>query len=380
MRTLIVGGTRIVGPAAAGALLGAGHEVAVAHSGAHESSALEASVEHLHGTREELLADGGAVDRWRPEALIDTFAGGASAAKSRALADCAARTGASVVAVSSVDVYHYLVEAGLGDGSGAAVLPAGTIPLREDDPLRPQPYPGAPEGHDNVAMEAELHGCARAAALRCGAIYGPFENARERSLVEPALSGERKLELPSGGMQLFHRVALERVARSILAAADPRAGRASGRATSWTPTTATTLVSRARSLSFWTSLGARRRRLCRRGPSVADEPSRPGERRAPADSARRSRRRTGPGRRARGDRGVAPKRRRGGRLSSCASPTRTARRRKRRHAGREPSPPRRPTSGLPGFERSMSATYVAASGSARPAPARARRRPRAGRW
>ncbi|HUA12484.1 MAG TPA: hypothetical protein VMA83_10825 [Solirubrobacteraceae bacterium] len=220
MRVLIVGGTRIVGPAAADALIAAGHDVAVAHSGAHESRALDPAAEHIHGARNELLAAGGAVERWRPDALVDTFAGGASAASAAALAACAERTGARIVAVSSVDVYRYLVEAGLGDGSGTAMLPAGAIPLREDAPLREGPYPGAAPGHDNVAMEAELHGCARAAALRPGAIYGPFATTREHTLVERAARGERRLELPDGGAQVFHRVALARVAAAIGAAVE----------------------------------------------------------------------------------------------------------------------------------------------------------------
>lgn len=60
MRVVLVGGTRFVGPLAARHLREAGHEIALAHSGAHEHSALS-DVEHLHGTREELLAVDGPV-------------------------------------------------------------------------------------------------------------------------------------------------------------------------------------------------------------------------------------------------------------------------------------------------------------------------------
>jgi predicted dinucleotide-binding enzyme len=55
MRIAFVGGTNFVGPAAVQSLVRAGHEVAVAHSGAYEHPTLSAR-EHLHGSRDELLA------------------------------------------------------------------------------------------------------------------------------------------------------------------------------------------------------------------------------------------------------------------------------------------------------------------------------------
>jgi len=87
---VVVGGTRFLGPVAVRHLRDAGHEVAVAHSGTHESSVL-LDVEHLDGTREELLGLDGPVQSWRPDAVLDTFAGGATAEKAAALAGCAAR-------------------------------------------------------------------------------------------------------------------------------------------------------------------------------------------------------------------------------------------------------------------------------------------------
>jgi nucleoside-diphosphate-sugar epimerase len=218
MRVAFIGGTRFVGPAAVARLRDAGHEVAIAHSGVHEHPAVE-HFEHLHGTRDELLATGGPVEAWRPEALVDTFAGGASAAKALALAACAARSGAShVVAISSVDVYQHTVEAGIGDGSGAVPFPRQPLPLDETAPLRDGPYPGAHPGHDNVAMEEALHDAGQVTALRPGAIYGPAPGMREWELVRLVRDGTRRLELPDGGDQLFHRVANERLARGVVAA------------------------------------------------------------------------------------------------------------------------------------------------------------------
>jgi len=218
MRVAFVGGTRFVGPVAVRLLAEAGHDVTIAHSGAHERDDL-VDVEHLHGSREGLLAAGGAVERWRPDAIVDTLAGGATAAKAEALAGCARRAGAGhIVVTSSIDVYRHCVDAGLGDGSAAVDLPAGRIPLREDATLREAPYPGARPGHDNVAMERALAGAGRVTTLRPGAIYGPFEEAREQFFVDLAARGARRLELPDGGVQVWHRVAVERVGRAIVAA------------------------------------------------------------------------------------------------------------------------------------------------------------------
>jgi nucleoside-diphosphate-sugar epimerase len=220
VRVVVIGGTKFVGPAAVGRLLAAGHEVAVAHSGAHEHPAVE-SVEHLHGDRDALLSPAGPIDGRRPEVLVDTFPGGASAAKGEELAACAARTGAHVVAISSVDVYQHGVDSGMGDGTGTLALTVDPIPLREDARRRVGPYPGAAPGHDNVAMEEALERAAcPATLLRPGAIYGPHPAAREWTLVRKAALGDRDLPLPDGGVQLFHRVALDRVARAILAAVE----------------------------------------------------------------------------------------------------------------------------------------------------------------
>ena len=215
-----VGGTRFVGPVAVGLLLDAGHEVAVAHSGAHEHDAA-AVAEHLHGTRAALLGDAGLVERWRPDVLVDTFAGGATAGKAEQLAAYAARAGVGrVIAISSIDVYQHCVEAGMGDGSGAAALPSAPLPLGEDAELRQGPYPGAAHGHDNVAMETALRDAGIVTILRPGAIYGPAAGMREWFLVEKIHRGERRLDLPDGGTQIWHRVAVERVGHAIVAAID----------------------------------------------------------------------------------------------------------------------------------------------------------------
>ena len=219
MRVLFVGGTGPVGQASVPHLLTAGHEVAVAHTGAHEPPAL-AHVEHLHGERDELLAPGGAAERWRPDAIVDTFAGGATAAKARAVGDLAERAGAvQIVAVSSIDVYRHCANAGVDDHP-VTPFPVDAIPLSEESPRRTEPSPTQGRRRDNVAMEDALHGAPRLTILRPGAIYGPHLDAhllREWHLVALVAAGERRLRLPFGGTQLFHRVALDRVGRAVAA-------------------------------------------------------------------------------------------------------------------------------------------------------------------
>jgi nucleoside-diphosphate-sugar epimerase len=220
MRVAFIGGTHYLGPVAVPLLLQASQEVVVAHSGTHEHPSV-ADVEHLHGSRDELFTEGGLIERWSPDVLVDTFAGGATAEKSRALIACAHRCGAAhIVAVSSMDVYAHCVHAGMADGSGTVAMPPQPLPITEDAPLRDRPYPGGSPAHDNVAMEAGLDGGARITVLRPGAIYGPYPNTRERYFVERVRDGIRELKFPERGQQIFHRVAVERVGRAIVAAID----------------------------------------------------------------------------------------------------------------------------------------------------------------
>jgi len=168
-----------------------------------------------------LLAADGPVERWSPEVLVDTFGNGATEEASKALGSCAQRCNASqIVAVSSMDVYQHCVDAGIGDGSGTMAMPSQPIPIREDAPLRQGPYPGASPTHDNLAMETALAGAARITVLRPGAIYGPFVETRERYFVELVRDGKHTLPFPDRGQQIFHRVAVERVGRAIVAAID----------------------------------------------------------------------------------------------------------------------------------------------------------------
>lgn len=133
--------------------------------------------------------------------------------------------GGQVVAISSMDVYEYLLDAGIGYDNPGTPVPRAPLPIHEDAPLRAAPYPGAEPVagggvHDNAATEAALAGAfaGRVTVLRPGAIYGPHPDSRECVLVEMVRDEQRVLPLPDGGHQLFHRVAVDRVGRAVAAA------------------------------------------------------------------------------------------------------------------------------------------------------------------
>ena len=223
MRIAFLGGAGPVGEASVPRLLAAGHDVLVAHTGRHEPSAV-AAAEHVHGERADVLP---LVRRWRPSVVVDTFAGGATAAKGLQLSRLAERIGVrQVVAISSMDVYEHCADAGVDDAR-VLELSRHAVPLSEHAALR-SPHPtGTP--HDNLAMERALGGAAIVTTLRPGAVYGPSATLHDRFLREWHLvgmvhRGERRLALPDGGTQLFHRVALERVGRAIHAAIERGAG------------------------------------------------------------------------------------------------------------------------------------------------------------
>jgi len=230
VRIAFVGGTGFVGSAAVPVALDASHDVVVAHSGIHELvDGLSAQVEHIHGNREELLAPDGPVQRARPEVIVDTFRG-ATAAKADQLAACARACGARIVAVSSCDVYQASLDAGMGDGRFRSMLAPYTLPISENASLRTDPFPVparfAPAGfqNENADMERALQatGC-DAVVLRPGMIYGVAPSprqVRELWLVAHVARGERRLELPWQGTQFFSRVAVERVGRAVVAAAE----------------------------------------------------------------------------------------------------------------------------------------------------------------
>lgn len=225
MRLVFVGGTGPLGASATRIARAAGHEVVVAHSGRHEL-ADDLDIQHLHGERQELLPPNGPIVRTRADVLIDTRTTASNAA---AVLECARAAGAKrLVIVSSTDVYeHFVTGSGHERAGGRAVLPPQTLPISEDAPRRTAPYPWAPPGHDNAAMERALEDARREetiAVLRPGMIYGPGAAGREWTIVARIRRGERHIELPDGGAQFFARCAVDRVGRAVVAAAERAPG------------------------------------------------------------------------------------------------------------------------------------------------------------
>lgn len=225
MKLAFLGGTGPVGTAATRIARSAGHDVVVAHAGTHE---LPGDIEalHLHATREELLQPDGPLARTGGDVLIDTRTTAENAA---AVLACARAAGARrVVVISSTDVYQYFVTgSGYDVAGGRAVLPTQTLPITEDSALRTAPYPWAPPGHDNAAMERALREAQRderIVVLRPGMIYGPGAAGREWTIVSRVRAGIRRIELPDGGGQFFGRAAVERVGRAVVAAAERAPG------------------------------------------------------------------------------------------------------------------------------------------------------------
>jgi nucleoside-diphosphate-sugar epimerase len=221
MRFVFVGGTGPVGVAATRIARANGHEVSVAHSGQHEPTE-DLGARHLHGDREELLSREGPIARSGADVVVDTRTKAEDAA---ALVACALAAGAKrLIVVSSSDVYEYFVSgSGYESAGGRAVLPTQTLPIAEDAPRRAAPYPWATPGHDNAAMERAVETSRQnvdVAMIRPGMIYGPGAAGREWTVVSRIKRGERRIELPDGGGQFFARVAVERVGRAVIAAAE----------------------------------------------------------------------------------------------------------------------------------------------------------------
>ncbi|MGH2499608.1 MAG: NAD-dependent epimerase/dehydratase family protein [Candidatus Limnocylindria bacterium] len=225
MRLLFIGGTGPVGIAATRAATALGHEVVVAHSGQHEPPE-DLGARHVHGDRDDLVAPDGPVSRTGADVIVDTRTKVENAAS---VAACARAAGARrLIVVSSSDVYKYFVTgSGYESAGGRATLPAQTLPITEDAPRRTAPYPWAPPGHDNAAMERAIEAARHdlnVTVIRPAMIYGPGAAGREWTIVSRIKRGERRIELPDGGGQFFGRVALERVGRAVAAAAERAPG------------------------------------------------------------------------------------------------------------------------------------------------------------
>lgn len=177
MRTLVVGGTRFIGRATVQALLSRGHDIMLLHRG-HAPSPFGTGVGETFGDRndEELVRR--TMEDIRPDVVLDMIALGENDA--RIVARSAARVGAYVLLVSSIDVYQ-----AFDILNGRAPGPPLVGPMTERAPLRSRMYPyrdveGMPDvmqSYDKILAERALREeCGEACGvLRLPMVYGPWD-------------------------------------------------------------------------------------------------------------------------------------------------------------------------------------------------------------
>jgi nucleoside-diphosphate-sugar epimerase len=181
MRTLIIGGTRFIGPYVVSSLVQSGHDVTVFHRGNTEAE-LTAGADHIHGDREHLSEFALEFTRLQPDVVIDMYLQKQQDAAS--LMQTFKGVAGRVVAISSMDAYQadgklIRMEGGAPDASS----------LKEDSPLRSQLYPYRPRAtgpgdhlyhydkipiERNVMSEPDLPGT----VLRLPCVYGPLDYQR----------------------------------------------------------------------------------------------------------------------------------------------------------------------------------------------------------
>lgn len=125
MRVVIIGGTRFVGRALVEELLQAGHVPLLVHRGIHEPDDLP-DVQHLHTDRRALVDQRPALDRFRPDSVVDLCAMTAGDAEG-VLA--AVAPDVRLVVASSIDVYRAYAAVASG-------LVTEAVPLDEQSPVR----------------------------------------------------------------------------------------------------------------------------------------------------------------------------------------------------------------------------------------------------
>lgn len=210
MRILILGGTSFIGRAVTRRLLHDGDELLIFHRGRTEPAELGAA-QHLHADRSALLEHREALARWRPDAVVDTYALTRRDAES---AVAAVPASIPAVVLSSQDVY----EAFSGFMSGSSVA---AVPLREDAALRTRrflyrgdPPPGVPADYEKIDVEA-VWSARGAAILRLPMVYGPGDRqCREGFMLRRIAAGRRSMPFGTGNL-LWSRAHVDDVAAAV---------------------------------------------------------------------------------------------------------------------------------------------------------------------
>jgi nucleoside-diphosphate-sugar epimerase len=179
MRVAAIGGTRFIGRALVEDLVAAGHEVLVVHRGGSEPPELT-TVEHAHVDRRDVARLREALNGFRPEALVDTYA----MTRADAEGAVAALPGdVRLLVLSSMDVYRAFA-------SLWAKLETDPVPLDESSPVRTERYPyrgkGLPfaDADDYEKLDVEEVYLRRGATVcRLPMVYGEHDGQRREEFI-----------------------------------------------------------------------------------------------------------------------------------------------------------------------------------------------------
>ncbi|WP_436928080.1 NAD-dependent epimerase/dehydratase family protein [Halosimplex amylolyticum] len=210
-QALFVGGTRFIGRHAVREFRDAGYDVTLFHRGEHESPfADDDGVDHVRGDRTDDgdLADAAAVD---PDVVVDLVA-----YKPRDV-----RTATRVF--DDVDAYVYV--------SSGAAYGAEEVPKREgetalepcsDDQATDDSYEtyGPRKAEGDRAVFAAAEDGVNALSLRPPVVYGPHDYTRRFDYWIQRVANYDRVLVPGDGTNLWHRVAVENVARGLRAVAE----------------------------------------------------------------------------------------------------------------------------------------------------------------
>ena len=218
----MLGGTGFVGPFIVRQLLERGHDVALFHSGRHESP-LTSEAHHVHGEFERLPEQLPRLVQRKPEIVVDVNPGRAKAGHGLLHFVGIAQRG---VVLTSMDVYRAMgVLWGVDHGL------AQPMPVAEDAELRSAPSPDltADVDFDNLEVEQAMAASAQelpVTVLRCPVIYGPHDPQRRlRQYVRRIVDGRPAIVLDSRLARFrISRGYVENVAHAAaIAVADARA-------------------------------------------------------------------------------------------------------------------------------------------------------------
>ncbi|WP_415380924.1 NAD-dependent epimerase/dehydratase family protein [Halosimplex sp. TS25] len=208
---LFIGGTRFIGRHTVREFRDAGYDVTLFHRGEHESPfADDEGVDRVWGDRTDDggLADAAAVD---PDVVVDLVA-----YKPRDV-----RTATRVF--DDVDAYVYV--------SSGAAYGAEDVPKREDETaLEPctdeqatddsyETY-GARKAEGDRAVFAAAEDGVNAVSLRPPVVYGPHDYTRRFDYWIQRVATYDRVLVPGDGTNLWHRVAVENVARGLRVVAE----------------------------------------------------------------------------------------------------------------------------------------------------------------